>query len=126
MIRKAFGLALLAVFTSSAQANEAQLAGAELKAAVSGKTVYVQTPLGEVPIRYLSNGTLHGQTELALFDGESQTADRGRWWVSGSALCMQWQNWMQGQQHCFTMRRLNGPMLFWQRDDGKTGMARLG
>ncbi len=125
MMRKAFGLALLATSVPSAHANEAQLIGAELKAAVSGKTVYVQTPLGEVPIRYLANGTLHGQTELALFDGESQTADRGRWWVSGKTLCMQWQNWMQGQRHCFTMQRINGSIVYWHRDDGKTGFARL-
>ncbi len=116
----------MAASGAGALAGEAQLIGAELQAAVSGKTVFVQSPLGEIPIRYHANGTLHGQTDLALFDGESQTADRGRWWVAGKSLCMQWQNWMQGRAHCFTMHKLNASMVFWQRDDGKTGTARLG
>jgi len=111
-------------FLSQAQADE--LTGADLHKAVEGKTVFIYTPLGEVPIRYMKNGALHGQTDLALFDGESTTVDRGRWWVAEKKLCVQWQNWMGGQPHCFTMRRVAPNVVEWRRDDGKSGMARIG
>jgi hypothetical protein len=109
---------------SSACAEE--LTGLDLHKAVEGKTVFIYTPLGEVPIRYMKNGYLAGQTELALLDGESATADRGRWWVAEKKLCIQWQNWMGGRPHCFTMHRLGPNMVQWRRDDGKSGVARIG
>jgi hypothetical protein len=33
---------------------------------------------------------------------------------------------MGGKPHCFTMHRLNPNAVYWRRDDGKTGTARLG
>jgi hypothetical protein len=126
MMRKLISIILFAATTSGSFAGEAQLAGADLHAAVAGKTVYVQSPMGEIPIRYAANGTLHGRTELALLDGESQTSDRGRWWVSDKKLCIQWHSWMEGKAHCFTMHRIGGSTVRWRRDDGKSGTARLG
>jgi hypothetical protein len=82
--------------------------------------------LGEVPVRYATNGSVSARTELALLDGESTTVDRGRWWVSESKLCLQWRNWMGGRTHCFTMHRLSPTVVHWRRDDGKSGTARLG
>ncbi len=116
-------LLALAPFTF-AQAQ--QLAGQALHKAVAGKTVYIATPLGEVPIRYSRSGRVSSRTELALLDGESTAADRGRWWVSESRLCLRWRNWMGGKTHCFTMRRLSPTVVRWRRDDGKSGTARLG
>jgi hypothetical protein len=120
---------LIAFLLASAPFNLSQageLVGAELHQAVSGKVVYVSTPLGEVPIHYAANGNLTGRTDLALLDGESTPFDRGRWWVSDKKLCIQWQNWMGGKPHCFTMRRVGPNAVYWRRDDGKTGTARLG
>jgi hypothetical protein len=102
------------------------LSGAALHSAVAGKTVYVNTPMGEVPIRYSANGSLSGRTELALLDGESTTADRGRWWVAENKLCIRWQNWMGRTPYCFTMHRLSPTIVHWRREDGKSGTARLG
>jgi hypothetical protein len=120
----AFTLAMVSFAVPRVQAEE--LVGTDLHKAVEGKTVFIYTPLGEVPIRYLKNGSLHGQTELALLDGESTTADRGRWWVAETKLCIQWQNWMGGRPHCFTMHRVGPNVVQWRRDDGKSGMARIG
>lgn len=124
MKRKLIAFLLAVAPFGFAQAQ--QLAGDDLHNAVAGKTIYVSTPMGEVPIRYSKNGSVMGRTELALLDGESTTADRGRWWVSESKLCIQWRNWMAGQAHCFTMRRLSPTVVIWRRDDGKSGTARLG
>jgi hypothetical protein len=107
-------------------AHAEELTGDNLQKAVAGKTVYIYTPLGEVPIRYAKNGHLSGRTELALLDGESTTADHGRWWVTEKKLCIQWQSWMEGRAHCFTMHRLSPTVVHWRRDDGKSGTARLG
>ena len=117
---------LLAMAPFSLAQAQQQLAGDDLQKAVAGKTVYISTPLGEVPVRYATNGSVSARTELALLDGELTTVDRGRWWVSESKLCLQWRNWMGGRTHCFTMRRLSPTVVHWRRDDGKSGTARLG
>ena len=119
-------IAFLLAVSPVTMAQAEQLTGENLQKAVAGKTVYIYTPLGEVPIRYAKNGHLSGRTELALLDGESITADHGRWWVSERNLCIQWQNWMEGRAHCFTMHRLSPTVVHWRRDDGKSGTARLG
>ncbi|MGO9483831.1 MAG: hypothetical protein ACLPX9_04485 [Rhodomicrobium sp.] len=124
MKRKLIAFLLAVAPFSFAQAQ--QLAGEDLQQAIAGKTVYVYTPMGEVPIRYSKNGSVTGRTELALLDGESTTVDRGRWWVSQSQLCIQWRNWQGGRAHCFTMHRLSPTVVRWRRDDGKSGTARLG
>ncbi len=101
------------------------LTGAELKKAVAGRTVYLASPLGEVPIRYSPNGTMSSTTQLALLDGERSATDRGRWWVASNRLCLKWQNWMNGRSYCFTMQK-TGNVVRWRRNDGKSGMARIG
>jgi hypothetical protein len=120
---------LIAFLFAAAPFNLAQageLAEAELRNAIEGKIVYVSTSLGEVPVHYAKNGSLSGRSDLALLDGEATAFDRGRWWVAGKKLCIQWQNWMGGKPHCFTMHRLGPNVVHWRRDDGKTGTARLG
>jgi hypothetical protein len=126
MMRKLIGLFLFAASATASLAVEAPLAGPEIRAAVAGKTVYIQSPMGEIPIRYNSNGTLLGRTELALLDGESTTTDRGRWWVVNNKLCIRWQNWMEAKPYCFTMHRLGKNTVRWYRNDGESGIARLG
>jgi hypothetical protein len=124
MKRKLIALLMAAAPFTLAQAE--QLTGEDLQKAVAGKTVYLYTPLGEVPIRYTANGKVHGRTELALLDGESTAVDHGRWWVSDKKLCVQWHNWMEGRAHCFTMHRVSPTVVRWHREDGKSGTARLG
>jgi hypothetical protein len=97
-----------------------------VREAVSGRTIYLDSPLGEVPIRYSSNGTMSATTELALLDGERTTSDRGKWWVSDDRLCIKWQNWMHKRPYCFTMVKIGQRRVSWRRSDGKTGTARLG
>ncbi len=126
MKRKILPLLLAAVPLTLAYAGEEALSGPALQNAVSGRTVYINTPMGEVPIRYSKSGHVSGYTELAVLEGESTTRDRGRWWVSENKLCIRWQNWMSGATHCFTMHKVNATMVRWRREDGKSGFARLG
>jgi hypothetical protein len=124
MKRTLIAFVLFAAPFSIAQAQ--QLAGEEIQNAVAGKTVFINTPMGEVPVRYAANGSVSAYTELALLDGEESPGDRGRWWVSESKLCLQWRKWQGGRAHCFTMQRLSPTRVRWHRDDGKSGTARLG
>ncbi len=126
MKRKILTLFLAAAPLTLAHAGEEALTGAALQSTVAGRTVYINTPMGEVPIRYLKNGSVRGNTELALLDGESTAVDHGRWWVSDNKLCIRWKNWMEGATHCFTMHRIGPTHVRWRREDGKSGIARIG
>jgi hypothetical protein len=103
------------------------LTGDELRKAISGKTVYLMTPIGaEIPIRYRPNGSIHGRTSasLATLGGESVSSDTGRWWVVRELLCQQWKNWSDSRQYCYKFR-IAGAAVQWQRNDGATGSARI-
>jgi hypothetical protein len=120
--------ALLALSGSTLAAQEAAvLKGDKLREAVSGKTVYLMTPIGaEIPIRYMPNGTIHGaiSESLATLGGESVSSDTGRWWVVREQLCQQWKNWSDRRSHCYKFRAA-GDSVQWQRSDGETGTARI-
>ena len=126
MKRKILTLLLAATPLTFAYAGEDALTGPALQNAVAGRTVYINTPMGEVPIRYAKNGGVSGYTELAVLDGETTTRDRGRWWVSENKLCIRCRNWMSGATHFFTMHRVSPTLVRWRREDGKSGLARLG
>jgi hypothetical protein len=103
------------------------LKGNKLREAVSGKTVYLMTPIGaEIPIRYMPNGTIHGaiSESLATLGGESVSSDTGRWWVVREQLCQQWKNWSDRRSHCYKFRAA-GDSVQWLRSDGETGTARI-
>lgn len=103
------------------------LSGKNLRSVISGKTIHLHTPVGStVPIRYRANGTMTGRSSrsLAALAGEKVTKDRGRWWVRNSQLCQKWQNWSDGQAYCYTLR-LSGNSVYWTRNDGRSGTARL-
>jgi hypothetical protein len=121
-------LALAALGSEGALAAERSAsAGVGLKESVSGKTVYIQTPIGEeVAIRYQPNGTMVGgsSVQLAALAGESVARDKGRWWVSNEQLCQKWSSWSEGRALCYRLR-ISGNHVQWSRNDGKTGTARL-
>lgn len=104
------------------------LTGKDLRNALVGKTIYLQTPIGaEVPIKYQANGTMTGvfSAQLAALSGEPVNADTGRWWVRRAELCQQWSKWSQGRAHCYKLRA-SGTTVEWSRNDGETGTIRLG
>ena len=108
-------------------AEPASLSGDELRKAVSGKTVYLRISGFEIPIRYSPGGSMSGRMRAVaavLARGEN-LSDRGKWWVSGSHLCQQWTTWMEGKSYCYTLTR-RGNSVSWVRNDGRSGIARIG
>jgi hypothetical protein len=120
----ASGLALVA---TASLAAPAQLAGDELRQAVSGKTVYLNISGFELPISYAANGRMAGKmsTVAASFSRGDGSQDRGKWWVAGDQLCQQWTSWMDGKTYCYRLTR-DGATVRWVRNDGRSGTARIG
>jgi hypothetical protein len=128
-MRKTVFLAALLAFGGSALAGDeaAILTGGKLREAISGKTIYLMTPVGaEIPIRYQANGTMHGTSSatLAALAGESVSKDTGRWWIVREQLCQQWKNWSDSRSHCYKLRTA-GSNVQWRRNDGQSGTARI-
>ncbi|WP_051241455.1 hypothetical protein [Stappia stellulata] len=122
----AIGLLSCAALSATAQANT-QLSQSEIKQVVSGKRIYLKTPLGgEFPLYYQTNGTVDGSGDAVGLGRFMQPNDEGRWWVRGNRLCQKWQSWYDGKQFCFTLSKGEGSTLYWTRDDGLNGRARIG
>jgi hypothetical protein len=130
-MRKSLLVAALMVLAGTAYASDREtlLVGKDLKNAVSGKTIYLQTPIGaEIPIKYRPNGTMVGVSgaRLAALAGESVHTDTGRWWVRRAELCQKWSNWSSGRTYCYKLRPAGGSKVYWSRNDGDSGTARIG
>ena len=117
----------LALPGTASVAEPAQLAGDELRQAVSGKTVYLNISGFELPISYATNGRMSGKmsTVAASFSRGDGAQDRGKWWVAGDQLCQQWTSWMDGKAYCYRLTR-DGSTVRWVRNDGRSGTARIG
>ena len=111
---------------SLASADQA-LAGDALKRAVSGKRIYLATPLGgEFPLNYHVDGRIDGQGPASGLGRFVRPNDSGRWWLAGGKVCQQWTNWYDGKTFCFVLRKVDETRLAWDRDDGLSGIARVG
>jgi hypothetical protein len=119
--------AALALPATASLAEPAQLAGDELRQAISGKTVYLNISGFELPINYAANGRMSGKmsTVAASFSRGDGAQDRGKWWVAGDQLCQQWTSWMDGKAYCYRLTR-DGSTVRWVRNDGRSGTARIG
>ena len=118
---------LLAASLLPALADVPALSGAALDRAVSGRRIYLATPLGgEFPMNYYADGRLDAQGPASGLGRFIKPEDSGRWWVDGSKLCQKWESWYSGRTFCFVLRQLEGQTLAWERDDGLSGTARVG
>ena len=117
----------LVVPATASLAEPTQLAGDELRQAISGKTVYLNSSGFELPISYAANGRMSGKmsTVAASFSRGDGSQDRGKWWVAGDQLCQQWTSWMDGKTYCYRLTR-DGSTVRWVRNDGRSGTARIG
>jgi hypothetical protein len=105
----AAGLALPAL---PASAETVSLAGAALRQAISGKTVYLNISAFELPIVYSANDRMKGTlgTVAARFSRGDGASDRGKWWVENDQLCQKSTSWMDGQSYCYKLT-LDGTRL---------------
>lgn len=110
---------------AGAQAAPVPLSEDELKAAVAGKTVAIETPLGlPISVNYGANGIMTGTagTALAVYLGAPK--DRGRWSIRNGKLCQKWFKWLGGDTTCLAIRQ-EGQKIFWRSDEGRTGTAMI-
>lgn len=122
------GLLVLAVassFHAAESAEQAGLAGQALRHAIAGRTVFLSTPIGSLPIQYRSNGTMAGTVSVLLSNYTGSKQDRGRWWIAGDRLCQRWSKWLGGKSYCYTMRKVGNTKVHWNRNDGKSGIATI-
>jgi hypothetical protein len=119
--------AALSLPAAVANAEPTFLAGPDLRAALSGKTVYLKISGFELPIRYAAGGRMSGKmsaTAAALSRGDG-AVDNGRWWIEGNQLCQRWTSWLDGKSYCYKFT-INGKSVRWVRNDGRSGTARIG
>jgi hypothetical protein len=110
----AFGLAVPVTASDFRPMNET-----DLRNAVTGKTVRLETSIGAIPINFKPDGTMVGRsTDLANYLGRGY--DTGSWWVDNNQLCQKWKLWMDAKPYCFTLRQ-SGQKVHWTRDDGLKG-----
>jgi hypothetical protein len=123
-----FGLQILAFQGFSAPTAAADtLASQQIREKITGKRIYLATPLGgEFPLYYKINGEVNGSGEASGLGRWVKPKDQGRWWVSDDKLCQKWQTWYEGRTICFSLRHLGNNKLAWTQDNGDTGTARIG
>lgn len=114
--------------TALAQSTgERPIAGPDIKLLIEGRRIYLKVPAGgEFPLYYRPGGVVDGSgkaTGLGIF---ARVSDEGRWWVSGDQLCQQWQKYEDGKRFCFRLFQRQDGQLSWYRDDGLSGLARIG
>ncbi len=123
----AAGLLVVAASSLSTAATANPLNGDQIKELISGKRVYLSTPLRiELPLLYRNDGSVVG--DISGFSMASMFApkEKGRWWVENEQLCQQWPSWYKGKQFCFRIKQLSDTKIAWTRDDNYTGTARIG
>jgi hypothetical protein len=110
-----------------AEADTGRMTEKEIRQAVIGKRIYLQTPLGgEFPLNYRKNGKVDGDGKALGLGRFMSPADSGRWWIESGQLCQQWTEWYDGKPQCFVLQRTGESTLYWKRDDGLEGEARIG
>ncbi len=127
MKKVTFALATVGAMLAGGIAKADTLSAEQIKSEVIGKRIYIATPFGgEFPLYYANSGNVSGDgTKLGLgkYFAPKET---GRWWIQGSQLCQQWPTWYKGRQFCFTLQRTGENGILWNRDDGRSGEARIG
>jgi hypothetical protein len=126
-LAKTAALVLIASGSFAGHVFAEQLSGAELKSRINGKTVYLAAPLGgEMPLRYSPDGTVDGNGTAVGLGRLFAARETGRWFMRGDMLCQQFPTWYKGQRLCFTVNDLGNNRIRWNRDNGETGLARIG
>jgi hypothetical protein len=103
------------------------LSAQQIKDLIGGRRIFLDTPFGiELPLHYRQDGSVSG--DVARFSAARMIAPRetGKWWIEGESLCQVWPTWYKGKQFCFTIETRGENTIFWRRDDGTTGTARIG
>lgn len=125
---RSLALALLSMLCLTAGAAAAEeLDGPKIKKLIAGETVRLNTPFGiALPLRYRRDGVVVGDVSGISAASMFAPKEEGRWWVDDDSLCQQWPTWYKGRKFCFKITSLGEGSIFWLRDDGASGTARIG
>lgn len=128
MTRKWILMIATTCLAASAVSASAEKMGADaIKKDIVGRTIYLAAPLGgEFPLNYRTSGVVDGNGKALGLGKFIQPQDRGKWWIDGDRLCQQFSKWYDGSPMCFTLTRTGPKTLKWVRNNGETGMARIG
>lgn len=117
------GISLATALAGIAPAAADTLNGTQLKALLSGRTIYVSAPFGALPISYHPSGTMTARSKAMAALSGGITEDSGTWRIAGNQFCQRWKIWRSGTEQCFSVMRV-GSTLRWASNDGMTGTAR--
>ena len=123
MFRSVTVIGLMGI-ASTAMAEPVRMTGDDIKRAMPGALLEIDTPLRlSIPVKVGSDGLMSAEAgALGLTLGA--TKDRGRWWTEGDKLCMKWFRWFDAKQRCMALRR-DGNKVYWAEGSGESGTATI-
>jgi hypothetical protein len=123
MFRSVTVIGLMGI-ASTAMAEPVRMTGDDIKRAMPGALLEIDTPLRlSIPVKVGSDGLMSAEAgALGLTLGA--TKDRGRWWTEGDKLCMKWFRWFDAKQRCMALRR-DGNKVYWAEGSGENGTATI-
>ena len=108
-------------------ASAEMMSAGDIRRDIVGRTIYLAAPLGgEFPLNYRRSGVVDGNGKALGLGRFIQPQDSGKWWIEGDKLCQKFSKWYDGTPMCFTLTRTGPKKLKWVRNNGETGMARIG
>ncbi|KQR77669.1 hypothetical protein ASG25_05000 [Rhizobium sp. Leaf384] len=121
----AFGSLFFASVTPAAFA--ASMTEPEIREKIVGRTIFLAAPMGgEFPLNYRTSGVVDGDGKALGIGKLIQPSDTGKWWIADNKLCQQFSTWYKGAKMCFDLTLVGDDKVKWVRDDGETGVARIG
>ena len=82
---------------SIARAEPVRMSGEDIKRAMPGALLEIDTPLRiSIPVKVGSNGLVSAEAGALGFT-LGAIKDRGRWWTDGDKLCMKWFRWFDAK-----------------------------
>ncbi len=115
------------LLAAGASADTGRLSADDIRRDVIGRTIYLAAPMGgEFPLNYRTSGVVDGDGQALGLGKFVAPKDKGKWWIKDDRLCQQFNVWYDGAPMCFELTRADPGKLKWVRDNGQTGVARIG
>ncbi|MCD7111146.1 hypothetical protein LRX75_19090 [Rhizobium sp. DKSPLA3] len=114
-------------FSFGTAAFAAGMTEAEIREKIIGHTIYLEAPMGgEFPLNYRTSGVVDGDGKALGIGKLIQPSDTGKWWIADDKLCQQFNTWYKGAKMCFDLTATGADKVKWVRDNGESGVARIG
>ncbi|WP_160007010.1 hypothetical protein [Rhizobium sp. 18055] len=121
------GVLLSITLLSPSLASAGALAEDAIRRDIIGRTIYLATPLGgELPLNYHTSGIVDGNGQAIGLGKFFKPDDEGKWWIEANRLCQKFNTWYDGAPMCFALEAAGPGKVKWTRDNGETGVARIG